>query len=92
METIAAQIGLERRPRALRRKKWRFAGKTARQTDGRWSKEILDFILSSGIGRCVGRPLTRWADELVKYAGGNWFEAAADEHFWAVLEEGFLAS
>ena len=73
-----------------RRRKWRFAGKLARVVDGRWSAEIISWDPDHGIGRRVGRPLLRWADDIETVAGGKWVEAAQDEKLWAHLEEGYV--
>ena len=54
-----------------RRRKWRFAGSLARQTDGRWSQLVLDWKPNQGHGRCRGHPHTRWSDALEKFAGGT---------------------
>ena len=71
-------------------REWRFAGKTARQTDKRWSHLLLDWLPTTGHGRLPGRPRTRWSDNLVSYVGGNWIEVACDEELWAVLEHGYV--
>ena len=71
-------------------RKWRFAGKTARQTDPRWSRFLLEWLPDNGHGRSVGRPRTRYTDELVDYLGSNWLEVAADADLWATLEHGFV--
>ena len=73
-----------------RRRKWRFAGKTARQTDDRWSRWLLAWVPDNGNGRCVGRPRTRYTDEFVEYLGGGWLEVASDSDLRATLEHGFV--
>ena len=90
VEEIAHKLRLESWPRTFRRRKWRFAGKTARNLDGRWSHELLDWRPSIGLGRDVGRPVARWSGAITKFAGGNWMQLAADEDLWAILEEGFV--
>ena len=67
-----------------RKRKWQFAGSTARRTDGRWSTRLLAWRPHH---RCepfrrVGRPVTRWDDDIVKVAGVNWVEHARDEVLW----------
>ena len=71
-------------------RKWVFAGRAARQTDKRWSKFILDWKPNRGTGRDRGRPRTRWGDEIVAIAGGNWMETAADEEACDLLKDGFI--
>ena len=73
-----------------RRRKWRFAGKIARQMDGRWSKLVLQSAPPPDGSRDRGHPRLRWSDDLVKYAGGNWMTVANDEVLWGCLEEGFV--
>ena len=73
-----------------RQRKWRFAGKTARQTDNRWSRLLLDWQPNFGHGRSRGRPNKRWSDDLASYAGGNWSEVATDVELWGALEHGFV--
>ena len=73
-----------------RRRKWQFAGKTARQKDNRWSKLILDWQPDFGLGRFQGRPKKRWSDDIVAYVGGNWIELANDVNLWSSLEDGYV--
>lgn len=40
-------------------------------------------------GRGQGRPRTRWTDDIVKYAGGDWIESAPDAGFQKQLEPGY---
>ena len=40
------------------------------------------------MGRKAGRPHTRWADDLCKFAG-SWTDVANDVDFWSALEVGF---
>ena len=89
---IAEKYGLDDWIVAYRRRKWRFAGRTARQTDQRWSTRLLSWIPVHGYGRLPGRPLTRWADDITQYAGGNWTTSACDKTLWSMLEYGFIHS
>ena len=90
IDEISEQQGLQSWVRTYRQTKWRFAGATARQTDGRWSKAILGWKPDSGLGRDRGRPVTRWSDDIEALAGGSWAEAAQDHKLWALLERGFV--
>ena len=47
-----------------KRRKWKWAGHTARRCDGRWSRALLDWIPDGR--RTKGRPITRWCDPLTK--------------------------
>ncbi|KAI8431986.1 hypothetical protein MSG28_004515 [Choristoneura fumiferana] len=52
--------------------KWQWAGYIARRADGRWGRKVLEWRPRIG-KRSVGRPPTRWTDDLVKAAGSrNW--------------------
>jgi hypothetical protein len=57
--------------------KWQWAGHIARRTDGRWGGKVLEWQPRTG-RRSVGRPPTRWTDDLVKVAGRRWMRAAQD--------------
>ena len=75
---------------SARKRKWRFAGKVARCTDGRWSKRLL--LWKPRGFRNRGRPCTRWEADIASVAGGGWIDFAADEEFWRLVEEGYLTA
>ena len=52
----------------------------------------IDLGLGSLLRIAPGHPVTRWADQLDKFAGGAWMDIAADEDQWAFLEEGFVTN
>jgi hypothetical protein len=68
--------------------KWQWAGHIARRTDGRWLK-VLEWRPHTG-RRSVGRPPTRWIDDLVKVAGSHWMRAAQDRTSWRTLGEAYV--
>ena len=70
--------------------KWKYAGKTAAQTDERWNTLLLDWKPFHGKGRPRGHPQKRWRDELTKYAGEDWYAHALDHNLWSLLESGFV--
>ena len=88
VDTLAAQFGAESWVRIFRRRKWRFAGRLARLSDGRWSKKVLTWEPESR--RSQQRPRTRWSDPFSQFAGGNWMDIACDSEQWKDLEEGFV--
>ena len=90
VDSMADFHGLENWAMAYRRRKWRFAGRLARQTDDRWSAKLLEWQPCHGMGRSRGHPKTRWADQIEALAGGNWREFANDVSHWGALEEGFV--
>ena len=73
-----------------RRRKWRLAGKTANCSDNRWSKRLFHWRPLLTRGRNVGRPCTRWRDQLVQTAGGDFDTVAKDKQLWTLLEEMIL--
>ena len=88
-ETHAERNGSRDWVRTQKRLKWKFAGTVARQTDGRWSTRLLQWMpwLNRCGGRDVGRPHSRWQDVLSKRAGGDWTDHAQDVQLWAILTE-----
>ena len=90
VDSMANFHGIENWALAYRRRKWRFAGRLARQNDDRWSAKLLEWQPCHGLGRSRGHPRTRWADQIEALAGGNWKETANDKSHWDALEEGFV--
>jgi hypothetical protein len=90
VDELTLKYGIEEWTTMHRRRKWAFAGQTARQTDSRWSTLSLEWKPHEGHGRSRGRPRTRWSDDLEKYAGGSWPDEALDSELWKALEEGYV--
>lgn len=90
VEAMANVHGIESWVAGYRRRKWRLAGRLARQTDERWSTMLLELRPCNGLGRSRGHPRTRWVDHIEALAGGSWKEIAMDTSQWALLEEGFV--
>ena len=82
--------GLQSWTDTYRMRKWRFAGQLARHHDSRWSS-LMCIWAPSTYRRHVGRPTTRWEDDIVRYAGGGWASLAQDEDAWTAHCAGFLA-
>jgi hypothetical protein len=89
-EQIMSAYGSTNWEERHRQLKFRFAGKAARATDGRWTHHLLQYAPLHGEGRYQGRPYKRWSDDLVSYAGGDWMLEAEDEELWDALEDGFV--
>ena len=90
-EELAASHGSRNWVLTQRTRKWQFAGKAAAQQDGRWTHRLLAW---KPWFRClptrdVGRPCTRWEDDMVQLAGGNWANAAHDHNLWTLLAPGY---
>ena len=89
VEAMATQCGIENWSSGYRRKKYNFAGKVARQTDNRWSRLAVSWTPNGGSGRNPGQPVTRWSDDLERFATGAWATAALDIPYWRAAEDGF---
>jgi hypothetical protein len=96
---IADGLNLPEWAEEQRRRKWRWAGHTARRTDGRWTEKIIYWL---PIGRRVrGHTKTRWEDEVVAFAAklmesetvrGEWTAIANDRLTWSILEADHVAA
>ena len=79
-----------------RRRKWEWAGHTARRSDGRWATRILEWKPTTGTRR-VGRPTKRWTDDLDDFlrsmwgvGGGEWILLAQDRDEWIKMKEDYV--
>lgn len=68
--------------------KWKWAGHVSRSTDSRWTIHTTQWKGPVG-KRNVGRPYSRWADEIIQIAGKNWMDAGKDRESWKKMEEAF---
>ena len=91
VDAISERMGMESWVILHRRRKWQFAGKLARQCDSRWSQQVVHWKPNFGFGRSAGAPKTRWADQLDKFAGGDWPTLAQDPHEWDAIEDVFAS-
>ncbi|PZC77920.1 hypothetical protein B5X24_HaOG202801 [Helicoverpa armigera] len=64
--------------------KWQWAGHIARRADGRWGRKVLEWRPRTS-KRSVGRPPTRWTDDLIKVAGRRWMQVASNRDWWVGL-------
>ncbi|CAH2218259.1 jg1382 [Pararge aegeria aegeria] len=60
--------------------KWQWAGHIARRTDGRWGFKVLEWRPRTG-KRSVGRPPTRWTDDIRRFAESRWRQAHAEKSY-----------
>ena len=88
---LAIDTGLEDWVAMHRRRKLNFAGEVARVDDGRWANKVLQWRPVS-FKRDLGRPKTRWMDQLERFTGGDWMQMAMDEDRWAFLGECFAVA
>ena len=92
VDNIASAQGMVDWVTLHRRRKWKSAGAFARKTNGRWSKQVLEWSPSFEQKRSQSRPKLRWADDIEKVAGGDWMEHALVADMWSVYEEAFVES
>ena len=90
-EAAAERHGFSNLTTRARLRKWVFAGKTLRHTDARWSTRLIRWVpwFRFDGNRDQGRPVTRWCDKFVSYAGGGWKEMALDGNVWMEFAPGF---
>ncbi|CAH2266686.1 jg19836 [Pararge aegeria aegeria] len=69
--------------------KWQWAGHVARRTDGRWGLKVLEWRPRTG-KRSVGRPPTRWTDDIRRVAGSYWRRAAQGRVLWNSLQKTYV--
>ena len=94
-EQAMVDLGVADWVEEVHRSRFRWAGRTARVSDGRWTKEVLQW--SAAGARKRGRPRCRWADQLNKFFKQGlqapnefWLELAQEEQSWDTLENVFL--
>ena len=79
----------------VHRRRFQWAGRTARLTDDRWTREVLVWAASGKRRR--GRPKTRWTDQLNNFfqrelqaTNEFWMGLASEEASWASLENDYV--
>ncbi|CAG9837260.1 unnamed protein product [Diabrotica balteata] len=87
-EDIRRRTGVTDIIEKIARLKWRWAGHIARMTDGRWTKRLLEWRPREN-KRNVGRPPTRWTDDL-RRINKNWIRAAQDRRGWKHEEGAYV--
>ena len=66
-ESIMSSFGSSDWIETYQNRKSKFAVSTIVKNDNRWSARLMDWFPLHGNGRHVGRPRTRWRDDLVKW-------------------------
>jgi hypothetical protein len=89
VDSAAIPFGMEDWVGGHRRRKFRFAGEVAGVEDNLWLHALLQWTPDSK--RSQGRPVTRWSDDLVNYAGSDWACQAADQTLWEHAEDMFVS-
>ena len=86
----------------VHRRVFQWAGHTARRTDGRWTREVLQWSVEGKRKR--GHPVTRWSDSInrffvqvleyrrqtVQKRNSFWMSIAEDRDTWKDLEEDYI--
>ncbi|CAH2231299.1 jg20615 [Pararge aegeria aegeria] len=80
---------LNKQAQRVAKLKWQWAGHIARRTDGRWGLKVLEWRPRTG-KRSVGRPQTRWTDDIRRVAGSRWRQAAQDRALWNSLQKTYV--
>ncbi|CAH2235289.1 jg8274 [Pararge aegeria aegeria] len=55
----------------LTKLKWQWVGYIVRRKDGRWDPKVPPYTIRTG-KHSVGRPPTRWTDDIKRVAGSRW--------------------
>ena len=94
-ETVMSTFDVPDWVEEVHRRKFRFAGQVARRTDGRWTREVLEWSATSIRKR--GRLVVRWSDSLKKCLNQGsqcsnifWLTLAEDADSWSSLEDGYV--
>ena len=75
----------------ITKQKLNYAGHVARTQHNRWNRRVTVWIPPHGKRR-VGRPHTRWVDEIVGAAGQGWALLAKQRDSWTDLVEAYTQS
>ena len=76
----------------IKKLKMKYAGHVARLENERWCRRATFWVpyeLAPGEGRSVGRPATRWRDEITKRVGLPWCRAAQNRRVWTKIGEAY---
>ncbi|CAH2261343.1 jg7873 [Pararge aegeria aegeria] len=70
------------------KRKWQCAGNIVQRKDGRCGPKGLEWQIRTG-KRSVGRPPTRWKDDIKRVAGSRWMQAAHNRGIWNSLQKSY---
>ena len=94
-EDAMAKFGQPDWVEEVHRRRFQWAGRTARLEDNRWTREVLEW--STAGSRKRGRPKLRWTDAFNKFfqqarqaSNKFWMELARDEASWKTLEDDYV--
>lgn len=86
---IRQQTKVEDILKTIKKKKWQWAGHIYRRQDNRWTKKTAEWVIHD-TKRPRARPMTRWRDEIAKFAGVNWNQRTQDRNDWKRLREAYV--
>ncbi|XP_052737833.1 putative uncharacterized transposon-derived protein F52C9.6 isoform X1 [Bicyclus anynana] len=69
--------------------KWQWAGHIVQRGDGRWGPKVLEWRPRTS-KRSVGRPPTRWTDDIKRVAGIRWMQMAQYRDVWKSLQKAYV--
>ena len=94
-EKVVTDLGQPDWVEEVHRRRFQWAGRTARLNDNRWTREVL--VWSATGNRKRGRPKARWTDQLNKFfrqelqaTNQYWMDIASEEASWASLEHNYV--
>ena len=94
-EQTMVDLGVPDWVEEVHRRRFRWAGRTSRVSDDRWTKEVLQWSATGARKR--GRPRCRWADQLNKFfkqglqaTNEFWLELAQEKQSWDTLEGDYV--
>ncbi len=95
VEQVMLNLGVPDWAEEVHRRSFQWAGRIARISDERWTREVL--LWSASGARKRGRPKLRWTDQLNKFfkqgrqaTNEFWLELARDAESWATLEDDYV--
>ncbi|CAH2268474.1 jg16904 [Pararge aegeria aegeria] len=90
MERAMLGVSLRDRIRNVEiRRRTKVTEHIVRRKDGRWDPKVLEWQPSTG-KRSVGRPPTRWTDDIKRVAGSRWIQAAQNRGNWNSLQNTYV--
>lgn len=88
IEEIVSQTKAKNIWATIKKLKWNYAGHLARENVMKWNRILTMWVPHQGY-RNKGRPVKRWADELVQEIGSHWPSVAKDRAKWRDATESY---
>ncbi|XP_024875701.1 uncharacterized protein LOC112457062 [Temnothorax curvispinosus] len=87
-EEIRKRTGVADVVERASRQKWQWAGHVAR-SNTKWTKILMQWRLRES-KRSIGRPQTRWRNDIQRHAGKRWMQTAQEKKTWKEMEETYV--